>query len=438
MNATSPYTLDEKSLSDIKKPPLRRRLLWLFIIAIVSYAAWRNRDVLIAKPSAVDTPVQPNGPGGREVRSGRGGRGAGGASAVVVVGARKTDMPIYLHGLGSVAPYTSVTVRSRVDGQLVNVAFQEGQLVREGDLLAEIDRRPFEIQLAQAQAQLDQARGNLDRDTALLKGATTEYIRNQELLTKGLIAKQQADMQSATVDQYEGSIQADHAAMETAQAAIANANLQITYSKIVAPISGRIGLRLVDPGNIVRASDSAGLAIIAQLQPITVLFNIPEDNLGAVLKKLRTGQTLKVDAYDRDDQTRLATGILMTVDNQIDAATGTSKLKAGFPNQDNALFPNQFVNVHLLVEVERNATVIPMAAVQRGPDGAYVYVVDAQKRAQMRPVTLKTTEGSDVAVGKELKPGELVIVEGADKVRDGAHVEVQVDDETATDGRSES
>src|SRR5262245_55057873 len=220
MNASSPYTLDEKSLSDIKKPPLWRRLLFLFIIAVVSYAAWRNRDALIGKPSSVDTPVQPNNPSGREVRGGRGGRGADGAAAVVVVAARKADMPIYLHGLGSVAPYTTVTVRSRVDGQLVNVVFQEGQLIHEGDLLAEIDRRPFEIQPTQAQAQLDQARGNLDRDTALLKGATTEYIRNQELLTKGLIAKQQADMQSATVDEYEGAIQADRGEMETAKDAL--------------------------------------------------------------------------------------------------------------------------------------------------------------------------------------------------------------------------
>ena len=240
------------------------------------------------------------------------------------------------------------------------------------------------------------------------------------------------------MDQYEGSIQADHAAMETAQAAIANANLQIAYSKIVAPISGRIGLRMVDPGNIVRASDSAGLAIIAQLQPITVLFNIPEDNLVAVLKKLRSGQTLRADAYDRDDQIRLATGILMTVDNQIDAATGTSKLKAGFPNQDNALFPNQFVNVHLLLEVERNATVDPDGGSSER-SGRRVCV--RRRLSKARGDTSRHVEEygrEQCAVGKELKPGELVIVEGADKVRDGAHVDVQVDDQAATDGRSES
>jgi multidrug efflux system membrane fusion protein len=322
-------------------------------------------------------------------------------------------MPIYLRGLGTVTAYSNVTVKPRVDGQLTNVAFKEGQFVRESELLAEVDPRPFEVQLSQANAQRDQARGNLQRDTALLNGAQTEYSRNQILLDKGLIPKQQFDMQSASVDQYKGSIAADTAAIETAEAAIANANLQITYSKITAPISGRIGLRLVDPGNIVRAAD------------------IPEDDLASVLKKLREGDTLKVEAWDRDDQTMLARGTLLTVDNQIDQSTGTSRLKAVFDNKDNALYPNQFVNVHLLLEVERSATIIPMAAIQRGPQGTYVYVVGPDKKAQIRNVTLKNTQGNDVSVNKEVQAGELVVIEGMDRIQDGARVDAQSPDQQA-------
>jgi multidrug efflux system membrane fusion protein len=391
-----------------------KRLLSLVVLIGLGYGAYRFHDSIsnfIRRPSVVDAANAQTPPGNRGGRGG--GRGAGpGGTAVVALAARKADMPIYLRGLGSVSPYSSVTVRSRVDGQLLNVAFSEGQYVHQGDLLAEIDRRPFELQLAQAQAQLDQARGNLDRDTALLKGASTEYIRNEDLLGKGLIPKQQADMQSATVDQYEGSIQADKASMETAQTAIANANLQLTYSRVTAPISGRIGLRMVDPGNIVRSADPTGLAVIAQIQPISVLFNLPEDNLPSLLKKLRAGQKLRVDAYDRDDQTLLARGSLLTVDNQIDQATGTTKLKAVFDNDNNELFPNQFVNIHLLLEVERNATIVPAAAIQRGPQGTYVYVVGPDKKASIRIVTLKNTE--------------LVVVEGTDKVQDGARVDVHL------------
>jgi membrane fusion protein, multidrug efflux system len=316
-------------------------------------------------------------------------------------------------------------VRSRVDGQLIKTTFQEGQLVREGELLAEIDRRPFDVQLSQAQAQLAQARGQLARDSASLQSAEQEDARNRALLADGIITTQQFDMQASTVDQFKGAIQSDLASIDIANAAIANANLQITYTRITAPISGRIGLRLVDPGNIIRATDTNGLATITQVQPIAVLFNIPEDDLGPVLKKLRAGQVLKVDAYDRDDQTKLATGRLLTVDNQIDQSTGTSRLKAVFDNADSALYPNQFVNVHLLLDVRRDATVIPAAAVQRGPQRTYVYVVGDDNVTHLRYITVQDTEGNDVAVGPELGPGESVIVEGADKVQDNIKVDVQ-------------
>jgi multidrug efflux system membrane fusion protein len=324
-------------------------------------------------------------------------------------------MPVYLRGLGTATAFNTVTVRSRVDGQLIRVAFKEGQFVQKDDLLAEIDKRPFEVQLAQA-------KGQLARDQALLASAKTEQERNLLGVQKGLIPKQQYDIQTATVGQYEGAIQAD-------QAAIDNANLQITYSRVVAPISGQIGLRLVDEGNIVRAADPGGMIVITQLQPIAVLFSIPEDNLGDVLRKLRAGAQLRVEAWDHDDIKKLADGILLTADNQIDTTTGTSKLKAVFDNKNNALFPNQFVNVRLLIDTLRNAVVIPGAAIQRGSQGTFVYIVNNQT-AELRLVTIKNTEGNDVALASGIEPGEQIVLEGMDKVQDGGKVDVQTPGQT--------
>jgi multidrug efflux system membrane fusion protein len=240
---------------------------------------------------------------------------------------------------------------------------------------------------------------------------------------KGLIPKQQYDIQVATVGQYEGAIQAD-------QAQIDNANLQITYSKIIAPISGQIGLRLVDEGNIVHAADPGGMIVITQLQPISVLFSIPEDNLGDVLRKLHAGQQLRVEAWDHDDIKKVADGILLTADNQIDATTGTSKLKAVFDNKNNALFPNQFVNVRLLIDTLKDAVVIPGAAIQRGAQGTYVYIVKDNQTAELKQVTIKNTEGNDVALASGVEPGDLVVLEGMDKVQDGAKVDVQTPGQT--------
>ena len=296
------------------------------------------------------------------------------------------------------------------------MAFREGQFVHQGDLLAEIDRRPFEVQLAQAQ-------GQLARDQALLKDAQVKLERSRLLDSKGLIPKQDLDTAFASVGQYEGAIQAD-------QALIASANLQITYSAITAPISGQIGLRLVDEGNIVRAADPGGLIVITQLEPISVLFSIPEDNLGDVLRKLHAGRELRVEAWDHDDTKKIADGVLLTADNQIDSSTGTSKLKAIFDNKNNALYPNQFVNLRLLTDVLKGAVVVPAATIQRGSQGSFVYVVRDNQTAEFRPVTLKNTEGNDVALASGLQPGEIVILEGMDKVQDGARVDVQTPGQT--------
>src|SRR6266702_900703 len=390
-----------------------RWILSLLVLAGLGYFihyAWGHW----VKPAAADaTPAQSSAAAGGGGRSGRGGRGGVGprGAAVVTIAARRVDMPVYLRGLGTAAANNTVVVRSRVDGQLQHVAFREGQFVEKGDLLAEIDKRPFEVQLAQA-------KGQLARDQAQLQSAKMEQQRNQLLLEKGLIPKQQVDLQAATVAQYEGAMQAD-------QALIDSANLQITYSRIIAPISGQIGLRLVDEGNIIRAADPNGMVVITQVEPIAVLFSIPEDNLGDVLKKLRAGQQLRVEAWDHDDSKKIADGVLLTADNQIDPTTGTSKLKASFDNKNAALNANQFVNVRLLIDVLRNAVVVPGATIQRGSQETFVYVVKQDQTAELRPVTIKTTEGNDVAVASGLQAGETVVLEGMDKVQDGARLDVQ-------------
>jgi membrane fusion protein, multidrug efflux system len=396
----------------LRNRPKKGFVRWLVMLVLIGglgfggYRWWHSMNL-----AANTTNALPNDSGNRSGRGRGAGRGGGGRPAVITVAARKTDMPVYLRGLGTAAASNTVTVRSRVDGQLTRVDFKEGQFVKQGDLLAEIDKRPFEVQLAQA-------KGQLARDQALLESAQAERQRNQLLLDKGLIPKQQFETQAATVGQFEGSIQAD-------QALIDNANLQITYSRIIAPISGQIGLRLVDEGNIVRAADTGGMVVITQLQPISVLFSIPEDNLGEVIAKLRSGRQLHVEAWDHDDTKKIADGVLLTADNQIDAATGTSKLKAVFDNSNNALYPNQFVNVRLLINVLKGAVVVPGATIQRGSQGTFVYVVGDNQTAMMRPVTLQVTEGNDVAIASGVKAGEMVILEGMDKVQDGARVDVQ-------------
>jgi membrane fusion protein, multidrug efflux system len=336
----------------------------------------------------------------------------GGNVPVVAVGARKGDVPVYLTGLGSVTAFNTVTVKSRVDGEVMRIAFKEGDMVHKGDLLAEIDPRPYKVQLLQAQ-------GQLAKDQAQRKDALVNLDRYKQLWEEKVIPKQQYDTQGSTVGQFDGALTADEAAIESAK-------LSLTYCQITSPLTGVLGLRLVDQGNIVHATDTGGIAVITQLQPIAVLFTIPEDNLQPVLKSLRAGQHLPVQAFDRDFKTRLANGTLQTIDNTIDQSTGTSKLKAVFENNDNALFPNQFVNVRLLIDTKRGAIIVPAAAVQRGPQGTFTYVVDKDKKAEVRPITIGTTEGNDVQVEKGLEVGELTVVDGADKLQDGSKMDVKM------------
>jgi membrane fusion protein, multidrug efflux system len=381
-----------------------RRWLWLLVVLIiVAVGVWYFRG------SKASTEAQnPGAPGASTKGQGRPGGGAGFVVPVVAATAQRGELPVYFMGLGTVTAFNTVTVRTRIDGQITKINFQEGQFVKQGDVLLEIDSRPFQVQL-------EQAEGQLAKDQAQLRDLQVNYDRYQLLYKEGVIPKQQLDTQLAQVDQFQGSIKGD-------QGLVDNAKLQIVYSHVTAPISGRIGLRLVDIGNIVHASDANGLLVITQLQPIAVIFTLPEDQLPQVASKLRTGGQLTVDAYDRDDTTKIESGKLLTIDNQIDTSTGTYKLKAVFNNEKNLLFANQFVNVHLLVDVKKDLVIVPTSAIQRGPQGTYVYVVQNGNTAKIQNVTIALTEGNSTGLSSGVSAGDVVVTEGQDKLQDGSKV----------------
>jgi membrane fusion protein, multidrug efflux system len=329
------------------------------------------------------------------------------AIAVGVSSVQKRDVPFYLTGLGSVTAFNTVTVHTRVDGEIMRVLFQEGQFVHKGDLLIEIDPRPYQVAL-------EQAEGQLAKDQAAQQDAKVDLGRYQQLWEAGVIPRQQLDSQQATVGQYDGAIKSD-------QAAIDNQKLQLTYSRITSPIDGRVGLRLVDPGNIVHATDTNGMIVITQVQPIAVIFTLPEDVLPQVVAQMR-GRELTVEAYSRDNDAKIAEGRLLTIDNQIDPTTGTVKLKAQFENRDLSLWPNQFVNARLLLSSRQNAIVIPSAAIQNGAQGPFVYVVGADNRVQVRSLEVDFAEGNISVIREGLKPAEQVVVDGADKLQANALV----------------
>ena len=382
------------------EPSKRRWWLWVLVLGVIAFGVWYYRNSRNASQAAT-------APGA--AAKGKGGSGAGGFVVPVVVStAQRGDLPVYFNGLGTVTAFNTVTVRSRVDGQLVSVAFKEGQFVHQGDLLAQIDPRPFQVQL-------EQALGQLAKDQAQRKDAEVNLERYKLLFKEGVIPQQQLDTQGALVGQVDGALTSD-------QSQIDNAKLQLTYSRITAPISGRIGLRLVDAGNIVHASDTNGLLVITQLQPISVIFSLPQDQLPQVNAKLHAGVQLGVDAYDRDDTAKIASGKLETIDNQIDITTGTYKLKSVFTNADNALFPNQFVNVHLLVDTKHNLTIVPAAAIQRGPQGTYVYAADTDNTAKIRIVTIAQATGDSVGLSAGLNSGDRVVIDGLDKLQDGTKI----------------
>ena len=329
--------------------------------------------------------------------------------SVVTTKARAGDVPVYLRGLGTVTAFQTATVKSRVDGQLLATAVREGQDVAEGALLAQIDPRPFEVEVQQAE-------GQLAKDRAARKDAQVNLDRFQSLYQEQIVAQQQLDSQRAQVQQFDGAIEADEGQLHSAR-------LQLSYSRITAPFAGRVGLRLIDPGNIVHANDANGLFVLTQVHPIAVVFSLPQDELADVLAKLKANEALEVEAYDRDNTKRLATGKLLTVDNQIDTTTGTYRLKAVFDNTDDALFPNQFVNVKLRLDTLRGLVLVPSAAIQRGSHGSFVYVVGADSTAHVRPVTVAITQDSDTGTSEGLKTGDDVVLEGQDRLQDGSKVE---------------
>jgi membrane fusion protein, multidrug efflux system len=398
----------EQKSSEGRKPPavrgVTRRpafLVVLFLVVLAALAWW------------VHTRPAPQAPPGRFA-------GTNAPMPVVAQAVTKGDIPVVDEALGTVTPLATVTVTTQIAGQIVDVAFTEGQEVKKGDVLVQIDPRPY-------QAALDQAVGTLERDQASLAEARLDLARYQKLAEQNSIARQQAEDQLYVVQQDEGTVKLDQAQVE-------NARLNLNYCRIVAPVAGRIGLREVDPGNYVQVSSSTTIAVITQMQPITVIFTLPEDELPQVMKRLAGGAKLPVTAYDRSNTDKLDDGTLSAVDSQIDPTTGTVKLRAEFPNQDEALFPNQFVNARLLVDTVTGTAIIPSAAVQRGQPGTFVYLVKPDDTVTVQKITLGPQSGDNIAVTQGLSPGDKIVVDGADKLREGAKVILRTEQGAAAPG----
>jgi membrane fusion protein, multidrug efflux system len=390
------------------QPHHTRRWWWIpILLLIVAAVVYWPRITALGKSPAETSKNESS-------KSGKGGRGgdASGVTPVIAARVRKGDIGVYYTGLGAVTPIYTVTVKSRVDGELMNVVYKEGDTIHKDDLLIQIDPRPFQVQLTQAE-------GQLAKDQAALDNARTDLVRYQTLLKQNAIPEQQVATQIATVEQDEGVIKSD-------QGQIDSAKLNLTYCRITAPITGRMGLRLVDPGNIVHASDSTGLVVITQMQPISVLFTIAEDQLQVVLQKMHAGQKLEADAYDRDMQKKISQGTLTTVDNQIDQTTGTIRLRATFDNAMETLFPNEFVNIRLLVEQKRGIVLISSAAIQRTSNSTYVYLVQPDSTVTVRNITIGTTEGDNSEITSGLQAGDVVVMTGVDRLQEGSKVSVQI------------
>jgi len=385
--------------------------LWLLALALLCAGAWYLRSRGAAAHA-----------GGATSFKGGDKKGGSGGVPVIAAKARKGNIGVYITGLGSVTPIYTVTVKSRVDGQLMQVHYNEGDLVRAGDLLVEIDPRPYEVQL-------EQAEGQMLRDQANLDNARVDLDRYQKLLAQNAVPEQQLATQKSVVAQDEGIVKSD-------QGQVDSAKLNLVYCKITAPIAGRVGLRLVDPGNIVHATDAGGLLVITQIDPISVIFTVAEDDLPVVLRRFAAGQHLHADAYDRDNRTKIGSGTLATVDNQIDPTTGSLRLRANFENGNNLLFPNQFVNVRLLVEEKTGVTLVPNAVIQRNTSSTYVYLVKDDQAVTVREVVVGTMEGNDTEITSGVQPGDTLVMTGVDKVMEGSKVAVEMADQPRAGGRT--
>ena len=382
-----------------RQKPRSRAWVWLVVAAVLAAGAWYfSRDTIHAAPSGKGA-------------TGSAKKGSG-AVPIVAAKARKGDIGVYITGLGSVTPVYTVTIKSRVDGQLMDVHYNEGNQVNKGDLLIEIDPRPYQVQL-------EVAEGQMVRDQANLDNARVDLQRYEKLLAENAIPEQQLATQKAQVAQDEGIVKSDQGQIDTAK-------LNLVYCKITAPITGRVGLRLVDPGNIVHATDTNGLLVITQTDPISVIFTVAEDDLSVVLRRLAAGEHLRAEAWDRDNQVKIGSGTLATVDNQIDPTTGSLRLRANFENKSNLLFPNQFVNVRLLVQQKSGVTLVPTAVLQRNTNSTYVYLVKPDKTVTVRQVSVGTTEGNDTEISSGINPGDILVMTGVDKLDEGSKVTVEM------------